>query len=453
MSTQKDRATLSLAMMVKDEERFLEGALLSAKNWVDEMVVVDTGSTDRTVEIAKDCGAKVSFFEWPNDFSKARNETIKRSSGDWVAILDADERFKGDYPHRVRDLLNPTSAWPYQAIMLNVVNQRLDGSTTHTFFSPRIFPKHPDLGYYGRIHNCFGSLSMQKEKDFEFLQCNGVEIIHLGYDKTVYKEKNKEVRNLTLLEAAVREEPEVDRYRFYLGREYLILRRLEEAKQMLASVFQLSEIDPMCYRETRVAYLQCLYNMNSSFEELLTRAINILEETPKEANAWYLLSLIYERFGHKEDSVDALEQALKYVDDVEVNMQTSQLQAERAKAEVILAQYYSKQENRENETRDWYYKAWSHLSTQDENWTGLVTHILKWTMNTEEIDLQKQVLKSMAENLHSLRLQQAFITGLRALSTLDTKRHAMKLLKLAIKAQVNLRMDPSFVQLLRELKS
>ena len=130
---QKDRTTLSLAMMVKDEERYLEDALLSAKDWVDEMIVVDTGSTDRTVEIAKDCGAIVSHFEWPNDFSKARNETIKRSNGDWVVILDADERFRGDHPQRVRDLLKPTSAWPYQAFMLNIVNQRLDGSTTHTF--------------------------------------------------------------------------------------------------------------------------------------------------------------------------------------------------------------------------------------------------------------------------------------------------------------------------------
>ena len=453
MSTQKDRATLSLAMMVKDEERFLEDALLSAKTWVDEMVVVDTGSTDRTVEIAKDCGAKVSFFEWPNDFSKARNETIKRSSGDWVAILDADERFKGDHPHRVRDFLNPTSAWPYQAIMLNVVNQRLDGSTTHTFFSPRIFPRHPDLGYYGRIHNCFGSLSMQKEKEFEFIQCNGIEIIHLGYDKTIYKEKNKEIRNLTLLEAAVREEPEVDRYRFYLGREYLILGRLEEAKRTLASVFQLSQIDPMCYRESQVAYLQCLNSMNAPFEELLSRAISILEETPFEANAWYLLSLIYERFGHKADAIDALEQALKYVDDVEVNMQTSQLQAERAKAEVILAQHYSTQEHRKNDARDWYYKAWSHLSTQDEGWADLVIHLLKWSIINQEVDMLKQVLRSMADNLYNFKLQQVFIAGLRTLSTLDTKRHALKFLKLAIKAQVNLRIDPSFVQLLKELKS
>jgi glycosyltransferase involved in cell wall biosynthesis len=100
-------------MMVRDEERFLEDALLSAKDWVDEMVVVDTGSVDRTVEIAKDCGAKVSFFPWQNDFSLARNETIRRSSCDWVAILDADERFRGRFPHRVKELCVKSERWPY----------------------------------------------------------------------------------------------------------------------------------------------------------------------------------------------------------------------------------------------------------------------------------------------------------------------------------------------------
>ena len=70
---------LSLAMMVKNEEHFLEDALLSVKDWVDEMIVMDTGSTDRTVEIAKDLGAKVSFFPWPNDFSLGTFSTLNLS--------------------------------------------------------------------------------------------------------------------------------------------------------------------------------------------------------------------------------------------------------------------------------------------------------------------------------------------------------------------------------------
>ena len=77
----------------------------------------------------------------------------------------------------------------------------------------------------------------------------------------------------------------------------------------------------------------------------------------------------------------------------------------------------------------------------------------KDSITKKEIAMLKQVLRSLAENLHSLRLQQAFLTGLKTLSIIDAKRQAAKLLKLAFKFQANLRMDPSFVQLLKELKS
>jgi hypothetical protein len=76
--------------------------------------------------------------------------------------------------------------------MLNIVNQCLDGSVTHSFFSLRVFPRHFDVGYFGRVHNCFGSISHGEGKDFDLVQCLGLEIVHLGYDKEVYKEKNKE---------------------------------------------------------------------------------------------------------------------------------------------------------------------------------------------------------------------------------------------------------------------
>ena len=122
------RPFISLAMMVRDEEEFLEASLRSAAPWVDEMIVVDTGSTDRTVEIAQDLGATVSFFEWPDDFSAARNETIERSNGEWVLILDADERLHGDDPQLLRNSLSRRSTYPYLGYMVNVINIRLDGS-------------------------------------------------------------------------------------------------------------------------------------------------------------------------------------------------------------------------------------------------------------------------------------------------------------------------------------
>ena len=82
---------LSVCMIVKNEERFLGQCLASVKGLADELIIIDTGSTDRTVEIAREHGAQVGHFEWCNDFAAARNASIAPATGDWILFLDADE--------------------------------------------------------------------------------------------------------------------------------------------------------------------------------------------------------------------------------------------------------------------------------------------------------------------------------------------------------------------------
>ncbi len=232
------RPLLSLAMMVKDEERFLEDALASAKPVVDEMIVVDTGSTDRTVEIARDMGAVVSHFEWCDDFSAARNTTLERATGHWLLVLDADERLRGpgDGPvdaNGLRSLLRPGPKHPFEAISLEVVNTRLDGTPMNGFHSVRVFPNDRRLGYRGRVHNAFGPL-IDGAPRISARIFGGVRVMHLGYDPELYAERKKAERSLPLIERTVAEEPQNRQYRFYLGREYLLLGRLPEAIEQLS---------------------------------------------------------------------------------------------------------------------------------------------------------------------------------------------------------------------------
>ena len=109
--------TISLCMIVKNEEQLLAQALNSVKDLVDEMIIVDTGSTDKTVEIAKSfdgsinsitkkpISVKIIYFPWINDFSAARNESLKHASGDWILVLDADETINQEDHEKIRLIL------------------------------------------------------------------------------------------------------------------------------------------------------------------------------------------------------------------------------------------------------------------------------------------------------------------------------------------------------------
>ena len=97
--------SLSLCMIVKDEGKFLEGCLESVKNFVDEIVIVDTGSTDNTIQIAEKFGAKVVKHNWDNSFSEARNVSLKHATKDWILVLDADERISEKDLAKIKELI------------------------------------------------------------------------------------------------------------------------------------------------------------------------------------------------------------------------------------------------------------------------------------------------------------------------------------------------------------
>ncbi len=147
---------ISLCMIVKNEERFLAECLESVKGVVDEINVIDTGSTDRTVEIARSYGANIQFREWRNDFSWARNEAIAMATRRWTFVLDADEELERES----RSLVNSLRTTPATStsVYINIVNLISDpsgmGTMSHRLI--RIFPTAKGLFYKGVIHETIG---------------------------------------------------------------------------------------------------------------------------------------------------------------------------------------------------------------------------------------------------------------------------------------------------------
>lgn len=115
---------LSLCLIVKNEEKYIEECVKSFGNTVSELIVVDTGSTDKTIEIAKKLGAKVFDFKWMDDFSAARNFATDHATGDWIMVVDADERLAPGNQEKLLEALNDKSVLGYNIPIYTYSNDK-----------------------------------------------------------------------------------------------------------------------------------------------------------------------------------------------------------------------------------------------------------------------------------------------------------------------------------------
>jgi tetratricopeptide (TPR) repeat protein len=216
-------------MIVKDEEEMLPGCLEAVVDGVDELIVVDTGSTDRTVEIAESFGARVVHFPWNGSFSDARNVSLEHCTGEWVLYLDADEHLMPGDALKLRQLVQRT--WR-EAFYLSETNytggDELGAAVNH--LALRLFRNRPEYRFEGRIHE-------QKTHNMprflpERFEVAPVRIRHYGYLKSRISAKDKSRRNLELLEQEARENPSPFNS-FNIGSEYLNLGEWERSAEYL----------------------------------------------------------------------------------------------------------------------------------------------------------------------------------------------------------------------------
>jgi glycosyltransferase involved in cell wall biosynthesis len=185
---------LSACMMVKNESTNLERCLKSLSGLVDEIIVVDTGSTDNTVEIAKKYGAKVYHHPWANDFSKHRNQSINYATGKWILIVDADEEITFKEGCSIKDarkfLKKLENQFPAAAFNVKDIQH---GMTCLQFTSARVF-LNGKIHYEGRVHNQAVINGGGKAMFYP-----GIDILHYGYDMTPEQKQAKFERTSGLL--------------------------------------------------------------------------------------------------------------------------------------------------------------------------------------------------------------------------------------------------------------
>ena len=207
--------TLSVCMIVKNEEKNLDRCLRSIYHIADEIIVVDTGSEDKTVKIAKSYGAKVIDYTWKNDFSDARNKSIEHATKHWILFLDADEEILFEDGKNLKLILQQNPQ--FEAFHLRLVNI-ISGINTGDSIVLRVFKNDPRYRFRGKMHEQIVK-SIEEIHPSSVIGATDVKILHYGYDPDVCNINKKQQRNLELLNSY--SEDQKDGYYYYsLGNEY-----------------------------------------------------------------------------------------------------------------------------------------------------------------------------------------------------------------------------------------
>lgn len=246
---------LSACLIVKNEEKWLDGCLASLKEWADEIVVVDTGSTDETVAIAERHGAKVGHYAWSDDFAAARNVALEMATGDWILSIDADERLDPAGAERLAEALMRPQFGGFEIRMFNFTSGRDDGQV-YVHIPLRLFRRHPEIRFEGRIHEQVLPSIFRLGLPTAFL--DGVAMRHYGYSPDMMAERGKRDRTVTMIQREIDENPRDEFQWFNLANAYA---SSHEHEPCLATARRFIELHGENRSSLPPGYLQLAYNM------------------------------------------------------------------------------------------------------------------------------------------------------------------------------------------------
>ena len=221
---------ISACYIVKNNEDELKISLQSLRDSVDEIIVVDTGSTDGTAEVAKSFGAKIFYRDWDDDFSAPRNLAISKATGDWIIFLDSDEFFTDETKKNIRPVVEQLKNFQKNGLLVHLVNidKNSGNKILDTSFVLRIIKNQAGLHYVGKIHE---ELRVGENflSEVTFAPPNILTIFHTGYSASLNKTKAE--RNLKILLEELSETNEPQRIYGYIAECYSGLEDFENAEK------------------------------------------------------------------------------------------------------------------------------------------------------------------------------------------------------------------------------
>ena len=285
---------ISLCMIVKNEERSLSRCVKSVKSLVDQIIIVDTGSTDNTVNIAKNLGAEIYNFEWCDDFSAARNESIKYANHQWILLLDADEFLDNNSISEIKKIIKNNK--PPVAFEFRVLSDT-GGQNPNESRVIRMFSNGFGIKFKNRVHEQI--TSSIKEISAQVLRTNS-KIFHDGYNQKHVDQNEKQERNIPLLEQMINEEPDFYYWPYNLGISYMAI-----GKNDLGIKFLKKSYDKKLHVNIKAAILNLLggiYKTEENWEEVKP----VVEKSTKMVKNQFLGHiLLAEYYNHIKKYSDA----------------------------------------------------------------------------------------------------------------------------------------------------
>lgn len=216
-------------MIVKNEEDLIEQCLQSVQKLVNEIIIVDTGSTDQTINICKKYNASVFSYEWNDHFADARNYGLSKANGDWILWLDADEKLEDKKTKLIQEAIQQTNEL---MIFMPIVNYYGDSlpiqeEDAFIYYQPRLFRNHAGIQFTNRIHET-PQLPQPLEPSNDIVSID-TEIYHYGYIKKITDQRNKSQRNLQALFKEYQDSSHSPWIEYHLASEFYRLKEYQTA--------------------------------------------------------------------------------------------------------------------------------------------------------------------------------------------------------------------------------
>ncbi|WP_435927109.1 glycosyltransferase family 2 protein [Dryocola sp. BD613] len=268
--------SISAIMLCFNEQKTITSALDSLQGLVDEIIIIDTGSTDNTVKLISQHRARVKLYfrAWNNDFSAMRNFAISQASSAWCLVIDADECIAKETRHTFRNTMHKISREDINALYAPLIDN-LDGSKLIN--NARIFRKRSSLRYHGKVHEYLA------EENSKLIRLPEIKILHYGYINNAWEEKNKYLRNKKLLAEQIQSEPDNLRWK------YFALRYLAPCEPEYEAILQQFGALPLPYADSWEVYA---FNVKS-------KLIMYLLEKQNYKHAWQHATALYKHYKDK----------------------------------------------------------------------------------------------------------------------------------------------------------